>query len=145
MEGTQLLISNVFRGIRFTMETGNSNQLAFLEIIVTAQNSASLRTSVYRKESHIDQFLISNSNRPKCHKMSCIRMLSNRVHIHRDTGDSQKKEGNQLMLTFHRNDYPRIFIRRCVLGNRNKEQSPVLGTRCPELTLGHNNTTTVII
>ena len=124
MENKHRSINNIFSGIKFTMETENNNQLAFLDVLITRQDNGVLETSVYRKKTHTDQILNFNSNHPQCHKKSCVRTLFNRVHTHCNTEDSQKREEKHLMRTFRRNNYPMNFVRRCVLGNRNQKQPP---------------------
>ena len=119
IERTHGLINSVFRGISFTIETENNNQLAFLDVLITRQDNGSLQTSVYRKKTHTDQILNFNSNHPQCHKKSCIRTLFNRARTHCNTMESRRKEENHLMRTFRRNNYPPNYVRRCIMARRN--------------------------
>ena len=116
VDNTHQLISNVFEGINFTIETENDNQLAFLDVLITRKENGSLQTSVYRKKTHTDQILSFNSNHPQCHKKSCIRTLFDRARTHCNTIDALKREENHLMEVFRRNKYPSNFIKRCVRG-----------------------------
>ena len=50
--------------IRFTMETENDNKIAFFDASVTREPDGPFTTSVYRKPTHTDQYIV-DSNHPK--------------------------------------------------------------------------------
>ena len=64
--------------IRFTMETENNNEIAFLDTLVTREPDAygKLLTRVYRKPTHTDQYHVSY--RVKHSKRNSI---STRAHV----------------------------------------------------------------
>ncbi|XP_072023154.1 uncharacterized protein [Amphiura filiformis] len=66
-------INNVNEHIKFTQEELKDNKLAFLDCLVTVQSDGSLETSVYRKDTHTDQYLLFESHHPLVHKLGVIR------------------------------------------------------------------------
>ncbi|KER32502.1 hypothetical protein T265_01382 [Opisthorchis viverrini] len=106
------LIKSVSDDIKFTMEEENNNKLAVLDVLVTRLSNGQMQTEVHRKATHTDQILSYDSNHPKCHKQSCIRILLKRTETHCNTVESKVKEEKRLYRIFQRNGYPRNFIWR---------------------------------
>ena len=60
--------------IRFTMETEQESKIAFLDTSVSREPDGRLTTSVYRKPTHTDQYLVYDSHHPQSVKRStCVR------------------------------------------------------------------------
>ena len=72
-------INNVDQNIKFTQEGMNNGTLAFLDCAVTVQEDGSLNTTVYRKATHTDQYLLFDSHHPLIHKLGVIRTLFHRA------------------------------------------------------------------
>nr|VZI17822.1 unnamed protein product [Spirometra erinaceieuropaei] len=81
-------LNAVFPDIKFTMEEGKNNQLAFLDVHVCRKDCGGLKTNVFRKATHMTQVLNFNSNHPISHKITCYGLtigVSKRTAVSRKT------------------------------------------------------------
>ena len=65
--------------IHFTMNTENNNKITFLNSLVTREPDGRLYTSVYRKPTHIDQYLAYDSHHPQSVKRGIAKCLHDRA------------------------------------------------------------------
>ena len=87
-------INNVNQYIKFTQEDLKDGKLAFLDCSVSILEDGKLRTSVYRKSTHTDQYLLFESHHPLVHKLGVIRTLFHRadtICLDKDSKDSEHK------------------------------------------------------
>ena len=87
-------INNVNQYIKFTQEELKDGKLAFLDCSVSIVEDGKLRTSVYRKSTHTDQYLLFESHHPLVHKLGVIRTLFHRadtICLDEDLKDSEHK------------------------------------------------------
>ena len=64
--------------INFTTETETDGQIPFLDVLVHVNPDRTLRTSIYRKPTHTDQYLDFRSNHHISQKLGIYQTLKNR-------------------------------------------------------------------
>ena len=89
-------INNIDQNIKFTQETLINNQLAFLDCLVHVQSDGSLKTSVYRKTTHTDQYLLFDSHHPLNQKLGVIRTLFHRAKTLASSNEERTAEEQHL-------------------------------------------------
>ena len=89
-------INSVNEHIKFTQEELKDSKLAFLDCLVTVQSDGSLETSVYRKDTHTDQYLLFDSHHPLVHKLGVIRTLFHRANTIPSSEDAKEQEREHL-------------------------------------------------
>ncbi|XP_072182283.1 uncharacterized protein [Diadema setosum] len=89
-------INNCDPCINFTVETAKDKQLAFLDCLITIQDDGTLLTSVFRKATHTDQYLLFDSHHPLIHKLGVVRTLFHRASYISSTDEAKEKEQEHL-------------------------------------------------
>nr|VZI15779.1 unnamed protein product [Spirometra erinaceieuropaei] len=107
-------LNNVFPVIQFTMEEEESNQLAFLDVLVCRKDCSGLKTKVFRKVTHTMQLPNFNSSHPISHKRSCVRTLYRLFETHCSEPEDKVAESQHLRRVFRENGHPRNFVKRYV-------------------------------
>ena len=64
--------------IIFTREDEENNSMPFLDAKFTRKEDGSVKSTVYRKKTHTDQYLNFASHHPKIQKLGVVRTLMNR-------------------------------------------------------------------
>ena len=77
-----------------------------------SRDNNKLRTTVYRKPTHIDRLLDQCSYHPTCHKATAVRTLRRRAHLVCDAPNSLSSETKHLHDVFHKNNYNQDFVSR---------------------------------
>ena len=93
-------INQVDNYIKFTQEGIKDNCLSFLDCSVRVDSDGKLHSTVYRKATHTDQYLLFESHHPLEHKLSVIRTLYHRADtIITDSTDriSEKEHVNKAL------------------------------------------------
>ena len=57
--------------IKFTYETESEGQMPFLDLLIVRNADGTVKTRVYRKKTHKDQYLNLNSHHPLLQTESC--------------------------------------------------------------------------
>nr|VZI14320.1 unnamed protein product [Spirometra erinaceieuropaei] len=113
-------LNAVFPDIQFTMEEEETNQLAFLDVLVCRKDCGGLKTNVFRKATNTMQVLNFN-NHPISHKRSCARTLYRRVETHCSEPEDKIAQLQYLRRVFKASGYPRNFVNRCI---RKRDERP---------------------
>ena len=97
--------------IQFTKEVKENGKLPFPDCLVSRDDN-SLRTTVYRKLTHIDRLLDESSYNPTLHKVTTIRTLARQAQLVCNATASLSDENKYLDRVFSKNNYNEDFIRR---------------------------------
>ena len=68
-------LNSVDPNIQFIVEKEKDGQLPFLDILLSQDTGGFISTSVYRKATHIRQYLDFESHHPVTHKWAVVRTL----------------------------------------------------------------------
>ncbi len=80
--------------------------MAFLDTWSIINNDESIRTKVFRKKTHTDQYLNFNSNHPLEHKRGVARILLHRATMVVSDPTVLQKENNHIRNALYLNGYP---------------------------------------
>ena len=72
--------------IQFTVERESEGQLPFLDVLLTREDDGGISTSVFRKATHMDQYLAYESHHPTAHKKAVVRTLMCRAETLSSSG-----------------------------------------------------------
>ena len=97
--------------IQSTKEIEENSKIPFLDCLVTHENNT-LRTTLYRRPTHIDRLLDQTSYNPTPHKATTVRTSTRRAQIVWDSHNGLTDETKHLNTVFIKNNYSTDLIRR---------------------------------
>ena len=89
-------LNSIHPAIKFTVKYEQNNQIAMLDTLIHKNADGRLSFSVYRKNTHTDQYLHFNSHQPLQHKLGVIRTLKHRAKTIFSNTDILDKELNHI-------------------------------------------------
>ncbi len=99
-------LNSVDGDIQWTNEAETDGGLPFLDCNTIRQEDGSIKTSVYRKATHTNQYLNWNSNHPTEHKLGVVRTLHHRAKCITSDTDDLEKEYSEISEALKMCDYP---------------------------------------
>ncbi|XP_077986089.1 uncharacterized protein LOC144440576 [Glandiceps talaboti] len=96
--------------IKFTTEEEQDRSLAFLDTTTVIQDDGSLKTKIYRKPTHTDQYLNFYSNHPLQHKLGVIRTLHHRADTVITYNSDREEEKTHINQALYRCGYPKWAV-----------------------------------
>jgi hypothetical protein len=136
--------------LRFTVEFEQNKRLPFLDVLVVREPDTYI-TTLYRKPTHTDLYLLWESNQCRKYKLGLIKTLMVRILRICSTPQMIHQETERLRSTLKANGYPQHIIRRGiregeVIVTRLQQQKP---TTVPKqrvfFTLGYYGHETMIL
>jgi hypothetical protein len=136
--------------LRFTVEFEKDKRLPFLDVLVTREADMHT-TTIYRKPTHTDLYLLWDSNQCRKYKLGLIKTLMVRILRICSTPQMIRQETDRLRSTLKSNGYPQHIIRRGiregeVIATRLQQPKPTTAPKQRVLfTLGYYGHETMIL
>jgi hypothetical protein len=93
--------------IKFTSEEMVDNKIPFLDALITRQEDGTVKTSVYRKATHTNQYLNFHSNHPIVHKLGVVRTLFERCNTVGTAKEDQNEKTQTITKALGNCGYPK--------------------------------------
>ena len=123
-------IKSIDQNIKFNTEPEVDFKLPFLDTCIKISEDASTTVEVYRKATHMDQYLNFQSNHHLEHKRSVVRTLLNRANNIVTTPEDQVKGTEHVKAVLKDNGYkPWIFKLPNIPSPRRSQRTPPVGRR----------------
>jgi hypothetical protein len=100
----------VLKGSGEGEEESTERALAFLDTWSVIKEDGSVKTKVFRKETHTDQYLSFNSNHPLEHKRGVVRTLMHRANTVVSDAKDREQEKSHIQEALRMNGYPEWVI-----------------------------------
>ena len=108
--------------LKYTCEMPENDQIPCLDVLFHRQQDGALKTTVYRKATHTDQYLNFASHHPLHHKQGVVRTLIDRADAIISDPDDRKEEYKHVCKALQVCGYPKRVIEG-VIRRRNIRQS----------------------
>ena len=102
-------INNWHPNLKFTLEIETNQQLPFLDVLVI-KKANQFETTIYRKPTHTDLYMLYDSNQPRRYKLGLIKTLIIRIERICSTEDHKKEEISRIHKVLEQNGYPKHII-----------------------------------
>nr|XP_054759677.1 uncharacterized protein LOC129265754 [Lytechinus pictus] len=116
-------INNCDPSIKFTVERVKDNQLTFLDCLITIEEDGSLSSSVFRKDTHTDQYLLFDSHHPLIHKLGVVKTLFHRASYIPSSETTKEKEHKHLREALRKCGYHGWSIEKALHPRRQRENN----------------------
>jgi sugar-specific transcriptional regulator TrmB len=104
-------INKWHKNLKLTLVFESNNSIAFLDVLVTREDNQ-LVTSLYRKPTHTDLYMLWDSSQNRRYKLGLIKTLVIRIYRICSTKKIIKEELDRLKVTLTKNGYPPHIIKR---------------------------------
>ena len=116
-------INNLHQNIKFTMEEESNGELAFLDTLLK-QNNGEISVLVYRKPTHIDQYLQYSSHHQTSCKENVVSSLFNRACSIITNKDDLHKKNARIKQVLKENGYQESIISKIFKRITNNHRLP---------------------
>lgn len=106
------LINNQFETISFTVEEENEDILPFLDVAIHRTEEGKLDFSIYRKPTHTDRYITSDSHHNGSHKQAAFHSMVHRMYNIPMSNENVEKEKNYIFDVAEKNGYGRKFVEK---------------------------------
>ena len=113
-------LNSINEHIQFTREVEEEESLPFLDVCVHLLDDGCVKTTVFRKATHTDQYLNWESNHHLEHKRSVVRTLLNRAETHVSDPQDQDQERSHVKKVLAANGYKTWVFK--IPNQKNKEE-----------------------
>ncbi|BHF67565.1 hypothetical protein SprV_0301059200 [Sparganum proliferum] len=100
--------------IQFTIEEEESNQLAFLDVLLWRKDCGGRKTKVFRKATTTTHFLNFSSNHPISHIRICVSTLYRSIEKHCSVPEGKIAKLQRLLRVFKASGYLHNFVNQCI-------------------------------
>jgi len=73
------LLNDQHQSIKFTFEEEDNNSLPFLDLLISRKDSDELKFSIYRKQTHTDRYITSDSHHSGQHQKAAFNSMVHRM------------------------------------------------------------------
>ena len=98
--------------IKFTTEIQEDNKIAFLDTLIHVQEDKTIKTTIYRKATHTDQYLDFNSNHHIKQKIGIISTFKHRIDELITVEEDKKSEETDVKEALKRCGHPNWALNR---------------------------------
>jgi len=123
IEGFTNHINSLDNHIKFTSEPESDSKLAFLDTLITRKPDGSLKTTIYRKPTHTDQYLSYESNHLGEHKLSVIKTLFHRAETIVTEEEDLKLEKGHITKALKNCGYPKVAFKKASIKKPPRERN----------------------
>ena len=108
--------------IIFTREDEENNSMPFLDAKFTRKEDGSVKSTVYRKKTHTDQYLNFASHHPKHQKLGVVRTLMHRCETITSEEGDKKEEVEHLREALRVCGYPSWALNKVTDSSKKKKK-----------------------
>ena len=120
IEGFTDHLNSIDPHIQFTCEVEKDGKIPFLDTLLERCEDGSIRTSVYWKPTHTDQYLNFQSHHPLEHKRSVVRTLFHRGDTLSSDNKLKDTERKHVTTALSQNGYPSWVFKAPAVKNPRK-------------------------
>ena len=116
-------LNSIDQHIQFTKEESRSDgSMPFLDILITPREDGTLKTTVYRKPTHTDQYLKWDSNHTITSKYGVVGTLHHRAKTICSSPKLLQHEEKHLHQALTRCGYPEWALKRAKITSKNRKE-----------------------
>ena len=129
--------------ITYTIEMPENNQIPCLDALFHIKPDGTLKTSVYRKKTHTDQYLNFSSHHPLHHKQGVVRTLIDRAESIITDPEDKAVEYEHISKALVNCGYPKRVIRGVIRRRNTPKETSTTSKRPKDVNYGNRTMVTV--